>query len=112
MSVAEARLLKPDELWERHARELIASNMHDERTKFLAVTSATRYSNPLGKQPSSHADLVALTEAYCALGGGGLALFGSGCLYTWAENLDDVRRAIDDGTEVDSKNFMDDSAYR
>ena len=47
-----------------------------------------------------------------ALGGGGLALFGSGCLYTWAEKLENAREAFEDDTEVDWRNFMDDSAYR
>lgn len=53
-----------------------------------------------------------MTKAHAALGGGGLALFGSGCLYTWPETLDIVKDALEDQTAVDWKNFMDDSAYR
>ena len=31
--------------------------------------------------------VLAMTKGHIALGGGGLALFGSGCLYCWPENL-------------------------
>ena len=31
--------------------------------------------------------VLAMTKGHIALGGGGLALFGSGCLFCWPENL-------------------------
>lgn len=31
--------------------------------------------------------VLSMTKGHIALGGGGLALFGSGCLYSWPEKL-------------------------
>lgn len=50
--------------------------------------------------------------AHTALGGGGEALFGGSCLYTWPRNLNDVERAFLDDTLVDTNKSHDDSAYR
>jgi hypothetical protein len=46
------------------------------------------------------------------LGGGGLALFGTGNLHTWAESLEQVVLAFTDSRKIDKSKLMDDSAYR
>ena len=56
--------------------------------------------------------VLALTKGHVALGGGGLGLFGSGCLHTWPETLDQVQERLLDATPIDKKLYMDDSAYR
>ena len=56
--------------------------------------------------------MLAMTKAHAALGIGGLALFGSGCLHTWPESVDDISDAFMDSTVVDWKKCMDDSAFR
>ena len=49
----------------------------------------------------------------CAIsGGGGLALYGTGNLHTWAESLDDVVARFTDARKIDRTLYMDDSAYR
>ena len=101
------------ELWELHARELIESELYSDDVKFLAVMSATRYENASRqKRPSSHSELLSMVRGHAALGGGGLALFGSGCIYTWPKRLEEVQERFLDGREVDWRNFMDDSAFR
>jgi hypothetical protein len=52
--------------------------------------------------------------AHAALGGSGLAIFGSATLYSWAENLDDVVYRLSDDTPVGelSPAVMDDSGGR
>jgi hypothetical protein len=53
-----------------------------------------------------------MTKGHVALGGGGLALFGSGCLHTWPESLEHVLECFTSQEVVDWKTLMDDSAYR
>ena len=62
--------------------------------------------------PPSHSELLSMVKGHAALGGGGLALFGSGCLYTWPKKLDEVQKRFRDRTEVDWLHYMDDSAFR
>lgn len=47
-----------------------------------------------------------------ALGGGGLALFGTACLYTWPEDISQLVERFKNVIPVDRDNFMDDSCYR
>ena len=86
--------------------------LYTDDVKFLAVMSATRYTNASKKWPSSHSELLSMVKGHAALGGGGLALFGSGCLYTWPKKLDEVQKRFRDRTEVDWLHYMDDSAFR
>ena len=53
-----------------------------------------------------------MTKGHVALGGGGLGLFGSGCLHTWPQNLEQVQERFLDTSLINKKLFMDDSAYR
>jgi len=46
------------------------------------------------------------------LGGGGLALFGTGNLHTWAASVDEIYKRFTDTQKIDRSKFMDDSAYR
>ena len=112
LTSAEIWSKSESELWEEHAKELIESELYTDDVKFLAVMSATRYTNASKKRPSSHSELLSMVKGHAALGGGGLALFGSGCLYTWPKKLDEVQKRFRDRTEVDWLHYMDDSAFR
>ncbi len=46
------------------------------------------------------------------VGGGGLALYGTGTLHSWAESLEQVTPRLTDYRKIDRSKFMDDSAYR
>ncbi|PSN33861.1 hypothetical protein C0J52_18854 [Blattella germanica] len=109
----EARKMGPRELWASFGRELMSSPLGSNDRKFLAFLSCTRYNPPQNKPPPKmHEDVLAATEAYVALGGGGLAIFGSACLYTWPLQVESVLPCFLDATKVDIRNFMDDSCYR
>ena len=45
-------------------------------------------------------------------GGGGLALFGTGNLHTWAPSLETLHAHLTDRRKINRRVFMDDSAYR
>ena len=72
-------------------RELAGGELGDTRTKYLAFLSSTRYINPGGSRPTSHSETLARTRGHVALGGGGLALFHTGCLWTWPCSLAGVQ---------------------
>lgn len=70
-------------------------------TKVIALMGFTRYDAPTQTK-----------LAHTALGGGGLALFGSGPLRFWPTAIADVPRAFADGRRTDPKVEFDDSGLR
>lgn len=113
LPVEKARKMHPRELWEQFGRELMISPIGNRDRKFLAFLSCTRYNLPQNKEPpKTHDEMLSAMEAYAALGGGGLALFGSACLYTWPRYVAEVIPKFLDVTKVDTQHFMDDSCYR
>lgn len=113
LPVAKARKMDPRELWGHFGRELMVSPLGNKDRKFLAFLSCTRYKPPKNKEPPrTHEDMLAAVEAYVALGGGGLAVFGSACLHTWPRHVNEIIPRFLDITGVDTRYFMDDSCYR
>ena len=113
LPVAKARKMDPRELWGHFGRELMISPLGNKDRKFLAFLSCTRYKLQKDKEPPrTHEDMLAAVEAHVALGGGGLAIFGSACLHTWPCSVNEIIPRFLDMTRVDTKYFMDDSCYR
>ncbi|KAF7287347.1 uncharacterized protein LOC143191030 [Rhynchophorus ferrugineus] len=105
--------MSQEELWQNIAREIMTSEISSQKRKYLAFLSCTKYHGELYQDSlKSHEQLLKITDGYIALGGGGLALFGTACLYTWPENFDNILIKFTDETPVDKKNFLDDSCYR
>jgi len=86
------------QLWQKLYRDLGASN---DRRRDVAVMQMTRY-DP--REDTAY--------AHTALGAGGLALFGSGGLHTWAQGLDELVNRFSDQRRVTDFSLFDDSAYR
>jgi hypothetical protein len=113
LPVEKARNMDPSELWGHFGRELMISPLGNKDRKFFAFLSCTRYKLPTNKEPPrTHEDMLAAVEAYVALGGGGLAIFGSACLHTWPRHVNEIIPRFLDITRVDTRYFMDDSCYR
>ena len=117
LSTKEVYSMNQRELWEHHAKEIISSEKSSPsnrniNVKYLAIHSATRYCNNSKIVPKDHSAVMSLTKGYASIGGGDFALLGSGCLYTWPEQLSEVIPAFSNTTEIDVTQFMDDSAYR
>ncbi|XP_075220678.1 uncharacterized protein LOC142324013 isoform X2 [Lycorma delicatula] len=102
LTVEEARSMDQEALWVYFGRELMKSELCSNKRKFLAFLSATWWD---GSDNGS-------VKAHAALGGGGLALFGTACLYTWPEHVEDVIKCFLDTTPVDTRYLMDDSCFR
>ncbi|KAI5636310.1 putative peptidase family domain-containing protein [Phthorimaea operculella] len=112
LNVNKARKMKQAELWAHFGRELMLSDLGSNERKFLGFISCTRFKGTDVDKPMTHDEIVAMTEAYAALGGGGLALFGTACLYTWPTTIEEIIPKFLDSTPVNSRRFMDDSGYR
>lgn len=112
LNVNKARKMKQTDLWTHFGRELMLSDLGNNERKFLGFISCTRYKGTDLDKPLTHEEIISFTEAYVALGGGGLALFGTACLYTWPDNIDEIIPKFLDNSPVNTKRFMDDSGYR
>ncbi|KAJ8917690.1 hypothetical protein NQ315_005137 [Exocentrus adspersus] len=113
LNYIEARNMSQVELWEYIGREIMKSELACENKKYLAFLSCTRYWGENYKESmKTHEELLQITQAYVALGGGGLALFGTACLYTWPESFEEIILRFEDQALVDRTQFLDDSCYR
>ncbi|XP_014230132.1 uncharacterized protein LOC106654673 [Trichogramma pretiosum] len=110
LHVDRARAMTQRELWELVGRELMQGPLASKDRKYLAFLSCTRYCG--APSPRTHEDTLARTQAHAALGGGGLALFGSACLHTWPTCMAQVLPRFLDTRAIDTEQLMDDSNYR
>ena len=112
LSREETYSLTQDQLWQTIGRELLSSSIGDRRVKYIAFLSTTRYLNPRRIKPMTHSTTLQMTRGHVALGGGGLALFGTGCLWTWPSSVSAVTGSLCDSSPMDPTLYMDDSGYR
>ena len=87
-------------LWSYTGR-LISRNLPYSKAKNLVIPAFTRFDPNAGK-----------AYAHTALGGGTLALFGGGNLFTWPSSLSDAQNAFMDTRIIDTKKFFSDSVGR
>lgn len=112
LTLNEARQMDQQELWCRIGREIIDSKWgKEQRWKFVAFLGCTQFEG-IENGDYSHENVQRHTISNAALGGGDLALFGTGCLYTWPSTLDEVIACFQDIRRVDAAHFMDDSNNR
>lgn len=108
----EALAMTSEDIWNYVATELMNSKLRDgDRCKFVAFLSWTRYQGD-GVRPTTHGEVMKRVSGHVMIGAGGLALCGTGCLYTWAQNADELSGRLYDTRRVDYLRFMDDSNYR
>ncbi|KAK6191510.1 hypothetical protein SNE40_003177 [Patella caerulea] len=114
LTLEKAYAMSGNELWSYFAKELMSSDLNDkDKCKWYCFMSFTRYNPPDNAEiPKTHSEILKYTKGHTALGGGGLALFGTGNLHTWAEGLDQLYSKFTDCRKIDRRKFMDDSAYR
>ncbi|ENN75278.1 hypothetical protein YQE_08159, partial [Dendroctonus ponderosae] len=109
----EARRMSQEALWTRIGRDIMRSPLRSQRRKYLAFLSCTRYDGlRFTSELTTHEDALKITEAYVALGGGGLALFGSASLHSWPEAFEEIAPRFLDATPIDPRHLLDDSCYR
>uniref|UniRef100_A0A336KHX1 CSON011636 protein n=1 Tax=Culicoides sonorensis TaxID=179676 RepID=A0A336KHX1_CULSO len=114
LTETQAHQLSDQSLWELVARNLIKSEIWDCNVKYIAFTAFTKYLGFGDKSPIeyTYAQIRARTLSNPALSTGGLALLGTGCLYTWPTDITQVISHFLDKTRIDIATQLDDSNYR
>ncbi|XP_044734292.1 uncharacterized protein LOC123296739, partial [Chrysoperla carnea] len=114
LDVSEARKMNQLDLWLYFGREIMESSIAANSIKYLAFLSCTWYNgdNFNENKHRKHEDILSLTDAHVALGGGGLALFGTGCLHTWPQSVEEIAFCFINDRVIDKQKLMDDSNYR
>ncbi|XP_076054741.1 uncharacterized protein LOC143033322 isoform X2 [Oratosquilla oratoria] len=110
LTIRECHKLSEEKLWETVALQLLSSSMADSNAKYIAFFCGTRYLNPNKTLVKHEKEIVAMTKGHVSLGGGGLALVGTGALYSWANNPWDIMDALHSKMPVDTQTLMDFSA--
>ena len=87
-------------LWSYSGR-LISRELPHPKAKDLVIPAFTRFDPNTGR-----------TYAHTALGGGTLALFGGGNLFTWPSSLAEAQKGFMDTRTIDTKKYFSDSVGR
>lgn len=112
LAVNESKLMTDQELWNYFSEEIVQSDLlKSEKQKFIAFISSTFYEG-ISNNDFSYENIKRHTSGHAALGGGGLALFGTGCLYTWPSSLQEIVPAFLNKKQINRAFLMDDSNYR
>ena len=100
LSASEYQKLTGNRLYSEAGRE-IRKQFPNNQAKNLVVPAFTRFDPETGK-----------VGAHTALGGGNLALFGGGDLFTWPDSIAGAQAAFMNATLVDPKKIFSDSIGR
>lgn len=114
LDVSEARNLNEYELWHKFASELLKSDLcKNSKLKFVAFIGCTLYEgSKIQNNDYSYENLKKYTKANATLGIGGLALFGTACLYTWPIKFNDIIPYFQNEEKIQLNKYLDDSNYR
>lgn len=110
----KARSMTQWEIYDQVAEEILDREGIDikNRRKFVGFLSCTRFEGLGNGEEYSYVNIKSKTSANPALGGGFLCLMGSGCLYSWPNQLSEVSKAFESKKKVDLTQVLDDSNYR
>lgn len=108
-----ALAMTEQELWDHLASEIIRTEGAERVTtrKYVAILGCTRFEG-ISDGDFSYERIKRRTRARAAIGGGGLVVFNTGCLYTWPDAVEEVQAAFQNVKRVDMEHFADDSNYR
>lgn len=112
MTVDEAHTWSPSRIWNFLAREFVASDIRNEHIKYVGFLACTSFTGLAKDVDYTDQDIKANTRAHIALGAGDVALFGTGCLYTWPQYVCDAIACFDNKQLVNVNKLMDDSNSR
>jgi hypothetical protein len=103
ISITKALDMSESELFISLAEEIKQSQYFDSDCKYLLILSFTRYeSNNKNSK----------TKGQCALGAEWLAVYGTPCLFTWAEDLNELEKCFTNNSLIESESYLNDTAFR
>lgn len=96
-----------------HLLELETKLNYGENCKYLVFMSCTRYYPPANKVEFNKTKIMReYVKGHTALGGGNMALFGTGSLHTWANNIMELNECFTNQNRIDLLEMFDDSCGR
>ncbi|XP_017146641.1 uncharacterized protein LOC108158654 [Drosophila miranda] len=105
-----------DELWQHFAGEILSCAQWGQQLhlKFVAFVACTRYDGAAvaASGDLSYANIRRHLRGHAALGGGGLALFGSAHFYSWPRAFAEIGDCVRSAERVDVARLPDESNYR
>lgn len=112
--IHQAHSLTEQELWELVAQELLSSDFYSPQLKFVIFINCSEYNGAeiIKSQNFSYENIKKHLFAQPALGGGGLALFGTAYFYAWPSVFEDIAKQIQNTQKVDFATQADESNYR
>lgn len=112
LTESEALSMPSNDLWTHLAKEFIAADRNDENTKYVGFLSWAQFMGIKDADKCKiESDSIDSNEQV-ALGGGDVAIFGTGCLYTWPSNIGNVLQCFKNEKRVNVSKLMDDSNSR
>lgn len=111
MTIHNAKEWSSECIWNYLAREIISLDDKYLNRKYVAFLSCTHYKGYVGI-PYSYETILKNVDANPCISTGGLALLGTGCLFSWAEHESQVQFALKNNKIVDIEKLLDDSNYR
>lgn len=112
IDIEQIKEMTRDDLYDSFRKELKKLLPDDPCRKLLVFMSCTRYNPPEDETQFSIAKIQSYATGHAALGGGDMALFGTGSLHTWASTLSELNAKFSDLTEIDRMKLFDDSCGR
>ncbi|XP_066936757.1 uncharacterized protein [Clytia hemisphaerica] len=112
LDIEDTKGMTPDDLYRYFHKELCVKFGTSPLCKYVAFMSCTRYHPPEGETDFTTSKIMSYARGHAALGGGRLALFGTGSLHTWTSSLDDLVKCFTDERMIDRTKFFDDSCMR
>ncbi|XP_022216646.2 uncharacterized protein LOC111070431 [Drosophila obscura] len=116
LTTAETLAKSEDELWQHFAGEILACEQWGQQLhlKFVAFVACTRYDGAAvaASGDLSYANIRRHLRGHAALGGGGLALFGSAHFYSWPRTFAEIGDCVRSAERVDVARLPDESNYR
>ncbi|XP_063880352.1 uncharacterized protein LOC135111195 [Scylla paramamosain] len=112
VTLLESHKFTEERLWETAALHILSSHLADKNCKYVAFFGGTRFMNPDKHTLKTETEIMAHTKGHVSLGGGGLALVGTGALYSWASQVDEVINSMRSTSSIDTTKLMDFSGGR
>lgn len=111
LKLEDTKSMNPSDLYSYFSKEINSSFPEDPCCKYLCFMSCTRYFPP-SDETFDKKYIMSYVRGHAALGGGNMALFGTGSFHTWASNLEELYSKFTDTSLIDRSKEFDDSCGR
>lgn len=107
LKLKDALNMNQSELFIHLANEISNNlNIYLSNCKYVAVLSFTRYEIENNHETTIDNDIYLNTKGFCALGSEWLAVYGTKCLFTWPQYVNQIQDHFSNDTCLDKRLFI------